>query len=224
MNDAVSIIKVPYCETDLRPDDMDHPAWEAAASVSLAHYWSGEPAPAARGAQADLLWSDRALHIRFTYPQLEPMIVASEPDVSRRAIGLWDRDVCEAFISIDPRNPERYLEFEVAPTGEWLDAGIHQLPDHRETDFEVVTDMTVAASVDGQTIRLAMRLPWDGLKKKPAPGDEWRANLFRCVGSDPERGYITWRPTYAQEPNFHVPEAFGYLIFLGKSDSGDSQV
>jgi hypothetical protein len=66
-----------------------------------------------------------------------------------------------------------------------------------------------------------MRLPWDGLQKKPVPGDEWRANLFRCVGEEPERGYVTWRPTYAPEPNFHVPGAFGHLVFLRKADFGE---
>jgi hypothetical protein len=58
-----------------------------------------------------------------------------------------------------------------------------------------------------------MRIPWDHWIHKPQPGERWRANLFRCVGKDPSRGYLAWRPTHAPEPAFHVPAAFGWLQF-----------
>jgi hypothetical protein len=38
-------------------------------------------------------------------------------------------------------------------------------------------------------------------------------NLCRCVGEDPDRGYLAWRPTHTAEPNFHVPTAFGTIVF-----------
>jgi len=40
-----------------------------------------------------------------------------------------------------------------------------------------------------------------------------RANLFRCIGSDPTRGYLAWQPTRTPEANFHLPQVFGWLVF-----------
>jgi hypothetical protein len=41
-----------------------------------------------------------------------------------------------------------------------------------------------------------------------SPGD-----LLRCVGKDPTRGYLAWRPTKTKEPAFQHLEAFGELRF-----------
>ena len=43
--------------------------------------------------------------------------------------------------------------------------------------------------------------------------EQWRANLFRCVGSGDTRGYLAWQPTRTPEPAFHLPAAFGWLKF-----------
>ncbi|MCA1614048.1 MAG: hypothetical protein LC800_07840, partial [Acidobacteria bacterium] len=64
------------------------------------------------------------------------------------------------------------------------------------------------------SITVAMRIPWEGLGRRPESGARWRANLFRCVGAGATRGYLAWRPTYAPEPNFHLPERFGWLRFM----------
>ena len=41
----------------------------------------------------------------------------------------------------------------------------------------------------------------------------WKVNFFRVEGSAEPRFYSAWRPTNTPEPNFHVPEAFGALVF-----------
>jgi len=50
---------------DLNVKDLDNAAWRSAQSVQIDRYWSGEPAPATRHAEARLLWSDKALHVRY---------------------------------------------------------------------------------------------------------------------------------------------------------------
>jgi len=47
----------------------------------------------------------------------------------------------------------------------------------------------------------------------PEP-ERWRVNLFRCVGKDPDRGYLAWQSTRTPKPNFHVPQVFGWLVFV----------
>jgi hypothetical protein len=130
-------------------------------------------------------------------------------------MGLWSRDVCEMFVAPRASDPSRYFEFEVAPTGEWLDLAVRMTPAGRETDWGFYSGMTAAARIHADSITVSMRVPWDafGIVSAPRAGERWRVNLFRCVGEGETRGYIAWLPTLTPEPNFHVPEKFGWLHF-----------
>ncbi len=210
-----NVIEVRFAHADVAASDLAHPAWEAAQVAAIKRYWSGEDAPVGRHAEARLLWSDAALCVRFVCRQTEPLVVHPHPQTERKTLGLWDRDVCELFIAPDGREPERYFEFEAAPTGEWLDLIVCQKSDVRETDWEFHSGMTVAASVQANSITIAMRVPWSALGQVPQAGERWRANLFRCVGAGATRGYLAWQPTLTDEPGFHVPAAFGWIRFKG---------
>ncbi len=194
--------------------DFDSAEWQRAEAVPITRYWSGEPAPAARHAEARLLRTDDALLVRFMCRQDEPLIINLTPQTEEKTIGLWDRDVCEIFVVPDGEEPDRYYEFEVAPTGEWLDLEIRHTSQGRETNFQFRSGMTVAAHVAEDGVRLAMRIPWEAFGRAPERENEaWRANLLRCVGAGETRGYLAWRPTRTAIPDFHVPEVFGKLIF-----------
>ena len=207
------MIVANYVEEPFAADAFDHAAWEDCQPVRIEHYWSGEPAPATRHAEARLCWSDEALHVRFVGEQHEPLIVADNPITDRKTLGLWDRDVCEIFVAPDPTHPERYFEFEAAPTGEWIDLGIVVTPTGRETDWDFNSGMTTAAKLEGNELTVGIRIPWSESIPKPAKGDVWLVNLFRCVGPEAPERYLAWRPTRTPEPNYHVPEAFGRLRF-----------
>jgi hypothetical protein len=194
-------------------NDFDHPSWQDCEPVQIEHYWSGEPAQAERRAEARVCWSDEALHVRFIGEQHEPLIVTENPVLDKKTLGLWDRDVCEIFIAPDSAHPERYFEFEAAPTGEWVDLGIVITPTGRETDWDFDSGMTAAARLDGDKLTVAIKIPWSESIPRPAKGDVWRTNVFRCVGPEAPERYLAWRPTRTPEPNYHVPEAFGVLRF-----------
>ena len=202
---------IPFAAGNLAFSDLDHAAWSRAAVAQLTHYWSGDVAPPERQAEARLLWTPDALAVRFVCQQSEPLQVNETPDLSRKTMQLWNQDVCEIFVA--PDSPERYFEFEASPLGEWVDLAISFKPGGRETDFEFHSGMSAAAIVDVDQITVAIQIPWSEFLPKPAKGDAWRVNLFRCVGVGDER-YLAWQPTYAAEPNFHVPEVFGWLEFL----------
>jgi hypothetical protein len=141
-------------------------------------------------------------------------VVADSPRTDEKTLGLWDRDVCEIFVAPDAANPEHYFEFEAAPTGEWLDLGIISKPNERETNWDYASGMRTAVKVEGETVMIVVRVPWPAFGSVPATGDRWRINFFRCVGKDPGREYLVWRPTRTPEPCFHDPRAFGELLFL----------
>ena len=197
----------------LSPDDPHHPAWRAAAAISLNRYWSGAKAPSERHAEARAIWDERALAVRFVCAQHEPLIVNSAPQVERKTIGLWERDVCEIFLAPGTKTPVEYFEFEVAPTGEWIDLKIRMTPEGKQTDWGFASGMRAVAAVDKHKFTLILSVPWEAIGQRPATGEEWRANLFRCVGAGETRGYLAWRPTRTPAPSFHVPAAFGRLIF-----------
>ena len=202
-----------YVETPIGVDDFDNEAWQQCRPVTIAHEWSGEPAPVGRHAEVRICWSDEALHVRFVGNQHEPLVVSAEPRTDRKTLGLWDRDVCEIFIAPKADEPWRYFEFEAAPTGEWVDLGIVVKPEGRQTDWEFKSGIRVAAEIEDMRIRVAMAIPWSESIPKPYKTDQWLVNLFRCVGPEAPERYLAWRPTKTPEPNFHVPESFGPLHF-----------
>ncbi|MDQ1611990.1 MAG: hypothetical protein QOG00_1921 [Pyrinomonadaceae bacterium] len=195
--------------------ELDHAEWARACPVRLKRYWSGEAAPFARQAEARLLWDERGLSARFVCEQREPLVVSASPERGWKTMGLWDRDVCELFVAPRADDPSRYFEFEVAPTGEWLDLALRVGVFGRETDWGFYSGMESAACISADSVTVTMRVPWDafGISAAPRAGERWRANLFRCVGAGETRGYVAWQPTHAPEPNFHVPEKFGWLHF-----------
>ncbi|MEP6705987.1 MAG: carbohydrate-binding family 9-like protein [Pyrinomonadaceae bacterium] len=213
MNELRAEIEVPWT-AGVRVGDLRDPEWERANPVAITRYWSGEPAPPRRHAEARILWSNEALCVRFTCRQGEPLVVSPNPQTQKKTIGLWDRDVCEIYLAPDPNRPERYFELEAAPTGEWLDLAIHHQAELRETDWKFESGMTAAARAEEDSVVIVIRIPWSDSIKKPENGERWRANLFRCVGAGENRGYLAWQPTRTAGPNFHVPQAFGWLFFI----------
>jgi hypothetical protein len=206
-------IEAPYSEVALSANAFDHPEWSRAQPIQITRTWSGADAPASRHAEVRILWTADSLLVRFICRQEEPLIVNSNPRQDVKTIKLWDRDVCEIFLAPDPKTPGRYFEFEASPLGEWVDLAINFSSTGRETDFAFHSGMTAAALVGKDLITIGIEIPWSESLPKPQKGEVWRVNLFRCVGVGDER-YLAWQPTYAPEPNFHVPEVFGELRFL----------
>lgn len=199
---------------DFPVEELDSAAWKSASQTFVAQYWSGKAAPVGRQFSARLLWSDEALYVRFDASQSEPLVVSEVPDITKKVFGLWDRDVCEIFVAPDASQRHKYFEFEIAPTGEWIDLGINVTPKKRITDLEYKSGMQSAVFVEDDKVVMAIRIPWTAFGKTPKAGDIWLGNLFRCVGKDSTRGYLSWQATKTKKPNFHVPSKFGEFEFV----------
>lgn len=208
------MIKIWYCENDFALDNFENDVWLACEQVLLDKYWSGIEAPPERTGAARLLWTETALYVRFDCEQGEPFVISNQPDTTKEAERLWERDVCEIFVASNPDQPEKYFEFEVAPTGEWLDYAIHQLADRRETDITYNSGIKTAAKIGANNLIVIFSVGWQAFGKKPQAGEKWRGNLFRCVGAGETRGYLAWQPTLTEKPNFHVPSVFGVFEFV----------
>jgi hypothetical protein len=165
------------------------------------------------------VWTDRDLYFLFrcSYTVLN-LFLPPKSEVPR--VKLWDRDVVEMFLGDDWNNIRHYREFEIAPTGDWIDLAIDL--DHKSYDHSWRSGWETKARIDEQR-RIwyaAARIPLLSVSSTPVRnGTKWRMNLYRIdgLGPDPQRRFLCWQPTCVQnrDPN-HVPEHFGTLVF--KSD------
>lgn len=150
------------------------------------------------------LWSQEFLYLAFDCPFTR--LTVFQPVQATERIGLWERDVVEAFIASDTNDVRRYTEYEVSPTNERLDVKIP------EKDFAWSSGFESATRVDDKHRRwtVEMRIPWSALSEtKPAAGARWRINLYRCDYAN--KAFLAFSPTLTG--SFHTPERFGYLEF-----------
>lgn len=205
--------KAKFIPEDFPIADLDNAAWRLCTPAAIGTLWNGKPAPEERRAEVRVLWSDSGLYVRFDGEQAEPFVLNENPQTSTKTMELWEHDVCELFLAADTRNRRRYFEFEIAPTGEWLDLIVDWTKDEPR-DWEYMSGMETAARMEPDRVTMAMKIPWSAFGRKPEAGDVWLGNLFRQVGSGETRGYLAWSPTMTKTPQFHVPEKFGEFVFL----------
>jgi len=201
-------IIINHISADFPISEPGRPEWRKAASVLINSYWSGVESPPARHTVVRPLWSDTSIYVRFDGAQAEPLIVSDTPDLNAKTLGLWDRDVFEVFIAPDKHEPRKYYEFEASPQGEWVDLTVDLTSGMRRVDVDYTSGMTAAASIRDDRVITVIKIPFAAFRKRPEPGESWLGNFFRCVGQDPDRGYLAYNPTGTTMPNFHVPEKF----------------
>lgn len=132
--------------------------------------------------------------------------------------GLWEKDVVEVFLR--PESCEDYFEIEISPLGQWLDAHVRKPREDVNFDWDSGLEIKVAADHQEKIWRVWLVLPYQPMMKTgslstaPQIGEAWRLNLCRVAGEGPDREYLSWRPTFTTQPDFHVPSCFGNLLFL----------
>lgn len=152
--------------------------------------------------------------------------------LTSRDAPLWNEEVVEIFL--DPTGTGRdYAEIEINPANVVCDLRIRgaspALVGEIAWDFDGLTTHVFAwrsaeAGPDGWTA--VARLPWPGFRAlspeaaslvPPAPGSEWRFNVFRIKRpggpADPERDAIYAAWSVPDGPTFHVPAVFGTMVF-----------
>lgn len=187
--------------------DVAEADWDAAAPVWLEQSSGDGRVRAELSTRVRALWNDDHLHLEYVAPYTR--LTTFEPaEVGKERIGLWERDVVEAFIGSDPTNLRRYAEFQVAPNNMKLDLKL-VLP---ERDFAWDSGFVTSVRVDdrARTWTARMSIPLRSLgESKPAPGTRWRINVYRCDYAND--AFLAWRPTLGK--TFHIPERFGVLEF-----------
>lgn len=193
--------------------DFSHPDWQKAHLHRIDREWDGSAASALLPTTARIIWSKEYLSFGYEcgYSELD---MDDNPDPAIERYQLWDRDVCEAFVQA-PNEPDSrlYKEFEVAPTGQWVDLYINRITiDH---NWKWGSGMLTAATIDtdAKVWRAVMSIPFSAFGMIPEGGDEWAGNLFRVSRVEGERRFLAYSPTFTEKPSFHVPSKFVRLMF-----------
>ena len=203
---AVAVRMVEPCDAEgfLAPA-----SWEMAAPLRFNADWQGKNEDPQRETEVRLLWTPETLFLRFRV-RYRTITVFADAETNGRRDQLWDRDVAEAFLQPDRSNLRRYKEFEVSPNGFWIDLDIAPGEKH---DLKSGLNRRVVLN-EAQKIWIAeLAIPMKCLVPKFDPTVAWRVNFYRVEGAEEPRFYSGWRPTNTPVPNFHVPEAFGELVF-----------
>jgi alpha-galactosidase len=183
--------------------------WERAAAIRFDRDWRGEQEDSQRATEVRLLWNEQTLFLRFVARYRELCVF---PDA--RADGwrdaLWERDVAEAFLQPDAIDERVYKELEVSPNGYWIDLNI---ANGEKEEMRSGLRRRVVQDAAARTWTAELAVPMRSLTLAFDPKRSWRANFFRVEGKTEPRFYSAWSPTLTQAPNFHVPKAFGHLIF-----------
>ncbi|HEY64813.1 MAG TPA: hypothetical protein G4O02_09605 [Caldilineae bacterium] len=199
---------------------LEESAWAKADVASLVRNHDG--GPASFRTEAWLLWDDDYLYVAFA---------CEDPDVwgtmLERDSHLWEEEVVEVFLDAN-RNGRLYFEFEVSPRNVQLDLMVVKRPgEPPQTFFEWDcqgwrTAVRVEGTLDNRTDEdrgwtVEMAIPLVEIytaPRLPKPGDVWRLGLYRIERpQDAAPHFYAWAPTRAE--TYHVPERFGYLVFMG---------
>jgi hypothetical protein len=201
------VMKAARLRRDFAPDGrFEEPEWRQAEPARVEYQSNDATARPELSTTVRALWSGEFLYLAYECPFTT--ITDFAPVQSEERLGLWDKDVVEAFIGADPAKATRYTEYEWAPNGERLDLTL-DLP---EKDFVWSSGMESAVSIDepAHVWRVEVRIPLKALANKPPqPGVRWRINLFRHDTAN--RGFLAFSPTLTN--SFHTPERFGWIEF-----------
>ena len=191
--------------------DAGHPSkdWERSGAISYCADWQGKNPSPERTTTVRALWSAEMLYLRFEC-RYQVLTVFSDSDPNGRRAHLWDRDVAEAFLQPDPSRERFYKEIEVSPNGMWidLDIGTGEL-----LDLQSGLRRSVVIDEKARLWAAELAIPMKALTASFDPKADWRVNFFRVEGAAEPRYYSAWQPTHTEQPNFHVPQAFGRMRF-----------
>jgi len=186
---------------------LSKPVWKKAQIVRVEYALSDGDARPKISTAVRCLWSHDYLYLAYQCPFTKLTVFDDIPPHPGKRMGLWDRDVVEAFIGSDGQHINRYGEFEVAPTNERLDLFV-KLPDK---DLGWTSGFESATRKDDGIWTAELRIPMSALSDKPPQaGDRWRMNLFRHDVA--HRAFLAWNPTL--NDTAHTPEKFGVLELL----------
>jgi uncharacterized protein (DUF362 family) len=184
------------------------PAWARAKAVAWDTDFSGKSVKIPT--KARFVWSPKALYALFEIENTDLNTDQSKPITEERK-SLYQEDCVELFFTPDLASPKHYFEIELGPFGHFFDLEID-----RETNKNNIawsSNPKIAAHQDkaSRKATIEVELSSPDIVRALKQGARLPIGLYRMEGK-PDRSYLAWSPPRTAKPNFHVPEAFGFLV------------
>jgi hypothetical protein len=196
--------------------------WQNVEALELNYFMGGIPKfqPVVK---AKLMYDFDNLYVIF---QVEDKYLRC---VTRETNGpVWEDSCVEFFFSADSNSPLKYFNLETNCGGTAL-MFYNLIPrkNYLPLDADDINHIEIAHSlpkiIDPEITEsvgwtLEYRIPFELLKKyanisPPEPGVIWMANFYKIADKTSNPHYLTWSYVDQVEPEFHLPQYFGKLIF-----------
>ncbi|MDD5543382.1 MAG: carbohydrate-binding family 9-like protein [Acidobacteriia bacterium] len=207
------MLKSRFSQADIPlAPDFQNPVWMEAGWKPISTQWNGNPVDQQWTTRFASRWTASHLYFAFDCRFLQ-MTAAQVPQRAAKTHHLWDlEDVVEIFLSPEIAQLECYREFELSPSGQWIDIDI----DHTSgrTDFEWQSGMAGCSQVDQnqRSWKAVMQIPLRAFEPTAIQtGLTVGLNAYRVELKS--NLYLAWNPTLTSKPDFHVPRRFGRMVF-----------
>ena len=197
----------------------DKEPWKSTKALTLNNYMGKKPEHFPK-TQAKVVYDDKAIYVIFRVEDryVKAVITKNQGPVFRDS-------AVEFFFS--PDGDPGYFNLEMNCGGTMLFH--HQIEprkgklliDDSLQQVEVAHSLPKVVDPEIQepvTWTVEYRIPFSMLQKYadfrvPKSGTVWRANFYKIADKTSHPHWLTWSPVKYPEPNFHMPEYFGELIF-----------
>lgn len=132
--------------------------------------------------------------------------------------GLWDWDVVELFVTVEPpeghatpsKATPKYYEFQVSPIGQFFELEIFEPRKKFNKSFSSGFKYNVF-QLETNKLQVKMSIPLKQLGWRGNPADI-RGNAFAVLGKPESRTYWSVFLPQQERPDFHLPEFFKPLL------------
>lgn len=182
-------------------------AWKGAPPVSFDTDWAG--APTGIATRVRFAWSERGLYALWELDGAGLFVDTTRPVKEERS-KLYQEDCTELFLAPDPAVRSRYLEVEIGPLGHFFDIDVDRAAKKSDTAWSSAPQIATRADRDKGHVVVEVALRAPEITRALRAGARLPLGLYRMEGKAPRR-YLAWSPTRTPKPDFHVPDAFGWL-------------
>ncbi len=193
--------------------------WNKIEPLTITHYMGEKPEHFPH-TQAKVAYDDEAIYVIFRVNDRFVRVVTTKNH------GPVFQDSCVEFF-FSPDGDPGYFNLEMNAGGTML---LHHQNEPRKgtpLDAESLKKVEVAHSLpeyvdpeikDPVDWTVEYRIPFSVLKKYadvavPQAGTVWRANFYKCADETSHPHWLTWAPVDKPQPDFHLPEYFGEIVF-----------
>jgi hypothetical protein len=199
----------------------DKALWRDIPALELTHFMGERPEhfPAV---EAKLAYNDLGIYVIF---RVEDQYVQALR--SKHQEGVYKDSCVEFFFSPAKDSEAGYFNLEMNCGGTMLFHHQEKPRAGQPLTPAAIAEVTVAHSLpkivspeitEPVTWTVEYGIPFSILKDiqsfdLPTSGTIWRANLYKCADETSHPHWLTWAPIDLPQPNFHVPDFFGTLVF-----------